>query len=71
MKGESAMKRIRDKLKIVIDYTPNDDGDDWELRVNVNGDGLGVVPFGCSSPDLTLNQILKGTKEILEEVLNL
>ena len=65
------MKRIRDKLHIEIEYTPNDDGDDWELRVNVNGEGQGVVPFGCSLPDLTLNQILKETKEIVEEVLNL
>ena len=65
------MKRIRDKLHIEIDYTPNDDGDDWELNVTVNGEGQGLVPFGCSLPDLTLNRILDETKEIVEESLDL
>lgn len=65
------MKRIRDKLHIEIDYTPNDDGDDWELNVTVNEEGRCLIPFGCSLPDLTLNRILDETKEIVEEVLNL
>lgn len=63
-------KRIREKLKILIEYTPNDAEDDWKLNVTVNDEfSQGLTTFGGSTPDLTLGMILKESKEIIEETL--
>ena len=66
------MNRIKDELSVFIEYTPNSAEDDYELKVTVNGESThSLTPFGQSMPDMTLDKILKETKEVIEEELGL
>lgn len=75
LKGEAAMKRIKEKLEIRVEYLPNDyleDGDDWELYISVNEDNAGphnITPFGKSLKGLTVNELVQYIKEAIEEEL--
>ena len=63
-------KRIKEKLKILIEYSPNDYEDDWELNVTVNNEhSQSLTTFGGRTPDLTLGLILSETKDLVEEML--
>lgn len=66
------MKRIKERLHIEVDYIPNghfEDGDDWELCISVNDDKNThtITPFGKSMKDLTVNELVKEIKDIIEE----
>ena len=68
-------KRIKEQLHIVVDYCPNDyikNGDDWELHISVSindnaGEQHNLTPFGIRLKDLTVNELVKEIKDVIEE----
>lgn len=66
------MKRIKDKLTVLVEYNPNTEEDDYELSITVNGgDTHTLTAFGCRLADMTLNEILQDVKEVIKEELGL
>lgn len=63
--------RITERLKIEIEYRPNDDEGEFELNVTVNdSESQSIVPFATVNPkDMTLNEIFKEAKDIVKEIL--
>ena len=63
--------RITERLKIEIEYRPNDNEEEFELNVTVNdSEGQSIVPFATVNPkDMTLNEIFKEAKDIVKEIL--